>query len=524
MSQEPDAPLSGAQAPSGGPESEADQIGDALVARPLSESLSWRAIGRFVSMLFMLSGALVILNLPLPKPPGMERGVSLVLGVLAVVIGAVIWHLPWDRWHHSAMLLLVPAGLGLTAVFSHLGGIGGYYYSAHYVLIFIVIGVAYPQWTPIRFVPAAALAYVTPLVIENRSASDIASVAWVIPLGAIAGEALAWVAGQLRQAEVLENNRVADMGTMVEATIALAHQDDPHSVADSASRLGVKLLHGDAAIVLLTDRSGVLVGSGGFRWPRIPESVRYVRGEQALVDTVVDDAAVSSEGPETDGGLAHGLGFQAMLALPLIEAKGSFGVLLVGYRHHDGHFDQFTQNLAGTFSTQVALALGRLQAIRVLLNASLRDELTGLGNRRQVSMALDLLESGDAVVLLDFDHFKQVNDTRGHLAGDEILRRFGGYLLASMREIDMVARYGGEEFLLVLRGVGSDGQGAVERLAEEWRDVYGDITFSAGVSVHHQGSSSAETLAHADTALYQAKAAGRDCVRTYSADLAAETA
>lgn len=520
MSREPPAASPpGARGKNGGAPSKPAQV-----ALPLSEALSWRAIGRFVGMLFMLTGALVILHLPLPKPPGMRREPLFVGGVFAMAVGAVVWRLPWERWHRSAMLWLVPFTLGLMAVASHLGGINGYYYSAHYVLVFVAVGIAYPQWTSIRFVPAAAIAYITPLVIEHRSAGDIASAAWVIPMCVIVGEALSWVAGQLRHAEVLEGERVADMGTLVEATIALAHQDDPRSVADSASRLGVKLLHGDAAIVLLTDRSGVLIGGGGFRWPRIPESVRFEPGEQALVDAVIEDVAVSSEGPETDGGLAHGLGFQAMLALPLVEAKGSFGILLVGYRSHDGHFDQFTLGLAGTFATQVALALGRLQAIRVLLNASLRDELTGLGNRRQVSMALDLLESGDAVVLLDFDHFKEVNDTRGHLAGDEVLRRFGGYLLASMREIDMVARYGGEEFLLVLRGVGSDGQGAVERLADEWRSVCGDITFSAGVSVHHRELTSAETLAHADAALYQAKAEGRDCVRTYSPDLATETA
>jgi diguanylate cyclase (GGDEF)-like protein len=151
-------------------------------------------------------------------------------------------------------------------------------------------------------------------------------------------------------------------------------------------------------------------------------------------------------------------------------------------------------------------------AAALLERANLTDDLTGVGNRRRANSMLDVMRPGDGLALLDLDHFKAVNDTRGHAAGDQVLMDLGAYLLRSVRDADCVARWGGEEFLVLLRGAGDDVGPIVERLLAGWRAEGTGVTVSAGVAVHHDGRGPATTLEAADGLLYRAKSAGRDQV------------
>lgn len=164
-------------------------------------------------------------------------------------------------------------------------------------------------------------------------------------------------------------------------------------------------------------------------------------------------------------------------------------------------------------SMAMRAAHGALEEAAILLErANVTDDLTGLGNRRRANTLLDVMAPGDALALLDLDHFKAVNDTRGHAEGDRVLVRLGRFLRAELRDADCVARFGGEEFLLLLPGAG-DGAGAiVERLVEGWKRCGEGVTLSAGAAIHSPGSGPDETLKRADALLYQAKAAGRDRV------------
>jgi len=157
---------------------------------------------------------------------------------------------------------------------------------------------------------------------------------------------------------------------------------------------------------------------------------------------------------------------------------------------------------------------GQQEAFDLLAVAAVTDELTGVGNRRHVNTLLDNLQPGDALLLLDVDHFKDINDRMGHLAGDEVLADLGRYLKESTRDnADTVARYGGEEFLIVLRQPGDLAYRTAERLFQGWRATDPLVTFSIGIALHQQGP--AETTLHeADQALYQAKASGRDRCQT----------
>jgi diguanylate cyclase (GGDEF)-like protein len=153
---------------------------------------------------------------------------------------------------------------------------------------------------------------------------------------------------------------------------------------------------------------------------------------------------------------------------------------------------------------------GQAEAITALALANLTDDLTGLGNRRRADLLLGELEDGDALAMLDLDHFKGINDTSGHQKGDEVLHALGAYLRDAVRGADRVARFGGEEFVVILRGAGSSAPATIDRLLSGWRATKPLTTLSAGLASHRAGQTYDVTLADADAALYEAKESGRD--------------
>ena len=149
------------------------------------------------------------------------------------------------------------------------------------------------------------------------------------------------------------------------------------------------------------------------------------------------------------------------------------------------------------------------------------DPMTGLPNRRAVfEVAETATPDAMALVIVDIDRFKRVNDTRGHLAGDEVIRAIAQIMATELGRFGCVGRIGGEEFALV----GSDIDYAVlaERLFEFRRRVAATpivvnggavvVTVSAGVALRRPGGSFADLYAEADRALYDAKAQGRNRV------------
>ena len=150
--------------------------------------------------------------------------------------------------------------------------------------------------------------------------------------------------------------------------------------------------------------------------------------------------------------------------------------------------------------------------------ASMTDALTGVGNRRRANLLLEGLRPGDALLLIDLDHFKQVNDEHGHAAGDAELASLGAFLRQRVRDKDEVARYGGEEFLVVLKGARDGAMLSAERLLDGWRSLSPRTTFSGGLALHRPTHTATITIGQADAALYAAKRMGRDRVCEYGAE------
>lgn len=158
-----------------------------------------------------------------------------------------------------------------------------------------------------------------------------------------------------------------------------------------------------------------------------------------------------------------------------------------------------------------------------LAELSVTDSLTGLINRRELDRCLHIAvqkarQDGSelAVMLLDVDHFKRINDNFGHAAGDKALKALAELLRGQQRHGDLFGRFGGEEFLLIVPGMGREaGQGFAERLLEAVREMEIDgISFTASIG-HSQFDASKDQkfealVKRADLALYQAKQAGRN--------------
>ncbi len=214
--------------------------------------------------------------------------------------------------------------------------------------------------------------------------------------------------------------------------------------------------------------------------------------------------------------------------LPLVEDKQLSGYIRLGSvaaDHFSGYHEQVLELAAG----MVSMAVSNARLHREVARLAEKDGLTGLFNiscfRKIFAEKLELVKSlkgALSLLMLDLDHFKQVNDRYGHLAGDQVLKETAAVLASCLREdIDIAARYGGEEFVVMLPGMPrEEGMKVAERLRESIAktvNVGEDSaaqTVSIGVaSLYDNGEEVEKIIESADQALYQAKEGGRDQVR-----------
>ncbi len=223
---------------------------------------------------------------------------------------------------------------------------------------------------------------------------------------------------------------------------------------------------------------------------------------------------------------------EALLAVPLRERSGNVGALVLTGR--EDAFSAVTREVLQVIANQAAAVIGTLRVIDRITQIAVRDGLTGLFNRRAFQELLERTVArqqrqggGFGLVLLDIDHFKKLNDTHGHPAGDEALKQVAAVLRQHSRAGDEPARFGGEEFVVVLAsGDLSSATQAAERLRRELekttvRFAGGSIrlTASFGVAIWpRDGEQASALLAAADKALYAAKQGGRNRVVAASPD------
>lgn len=264
---------------------------------------------------------------------------------------------------------------------------------------------------------------------------------------------------------------------------------------------------------------------------RSPPSDSLKSGSDALCARVIQSGQALLLTPGRDPGLPEDLRRTARdlvddhsrswLGVPLTSSKGTIGALAMQNDACDAHYTGKDQELLQFVSAQIATAIDRKQLIASLQHMALYDSLTGLPNRQlfhdRMRLALARTRRGQmqlSLIFIDLDRFKEINDTLGHAAGDQLLQQVARRLEECVRAGDTVARFGGDEFVVLLENIASPEN--VEMLIEKFRkaldqpfDLPGKIvsiiaSFGAAYCPQH-GDDEKELLRHADEAMYLAK-------------------
>lgn len=222
----------------------------------------------------------------------------------------------------------------------------------------------------------------------------------------------------------------------------------------------------------------------------------------------------------------HHDGNLSAIEIPMMARGSVYGLLILALDHAEA-FERLRgiQRLGRALADSMSLALSNIALREKLRTQSLRDPLTGLYNRRYMEDALERYISlaersgvSTAVIMLDLDHFKALNDRLGHAKGDAVLRDVAGQLVGGLRPSDVVCRYGGEELLVILPNCSLEDarlraealRARVEGLSEA-HDA--PIAASFGVAaVPETSTTHADVVPMADAALYAAKQRGRNRV------------
>jgi diguanylate cyclase (GGDEF)-like protein len=200
----------------------------------------------------------------------------------------------------------------------------------------------------------------------------------------------------------------------------------------------------------------------------------------------------------------------SVLYQPLTRHGLVQGVLVVGWADEIEAGGTDT-TIASLLAHEAAAVIARADMLDNLADEAQTDALTGLPNRRAWDARVKRLHGDGSrliVAMIDFDRFKQFNDTYGHPAGDRLLKATAAAWRDQLRSGDLLARLGGEEFGLLL--CDCDAETATEVTERLRGSVSDDWTCSAGIAVGHPGEGAEDVIARADLALYEAKAAGRD--------------
>ncbi|HEY0333213.1 MAG TPA: diguanylate cyclase [Stenotrophomonas sp.] len=221
----------------------------------------------------------------------------------------------------------------------------------------------------------------------------------------------------------------------------------------------------------------------------------------------------------------------AALALYILAGAGVFYLCARWRLHRLRARERELERLVAERTCELEREKQELEVARAALAVkATRDDLTGLLNRTGIlesmgaQIELARLENKSlAVVLIDLDHFKQINDIHGHLAGDAVLARVGRRLNACLRDLDYVGRYGGEELLAIMPGLTPDAGNRVQAIHDAicstpyaLDELVLEVTCSIGVAWYREGETHAQLLARADAALYRAKHRGRNRIELAS--------
>jgi len=346
----------------------------------------------------------------------------------------------------------------------------------------------------------------------------------------------------IHASEGLLQRKNAQLEAINRVVLALTSAQELAVILDQAMVQGAELVGAGAACIAFYDTD-----AGRFMdWvtyglsPQFVQHIAFRPGGLAEEAFTTGTPVFCNDRPETRhqlSRLARDEGIRGFVCLPLTSRSGRLGVIYF-YRRDRDDFEPAEVELLVTFAHIAASAIENARLYARLESEARTDALTGLYNRRVFERRLDeehrrarRYGKSYALLMLDVDHFKGINDQYGHPAGDAVLAALGRLLALQVRDVDTAARYGGEEFAVILPEISS---GAVKEIGErvcrriaatpftlpDGRQIH--VTVSIGISSYPGCAADVRSLVStADQALYLAKQAGRNRVLLYRETLKA---
>jgi len=354
-------------------------------------------------------------------------------------------------------------------------------------------------------------------------------------------ELSAIVREQLRLKQGLPREFKADkenLQSLLEITGAITTSLNPAEVfqtivtrvarATGAERCSIVLVARDAGYVLAShddpDLRDMKIDLN--KYPEIIEAIK--RKDPMIVDDIATDPLMSGVRDSVKG-----LEGKSLLLVPIVFNDRVLGTLFLRTKKETGGFTREEVDFCRIVANSAFYAIKNARIFQrlteensYLQEAAIRDHLTGLYNHNHFYLHLDedfmrasRYRAPLSLIMMDIDHFKEINDTYGHRAGDMVLKELAGLIKRTVRKSDIVARYGGEEFAIILTNTDISGAGdEAERLrkiieAYEFRAFPQiRVTMSLGVAAypHKEISSGGDLVTRADEALYRAKHGGRN--------------
>jgi diguanylate cyclase (GGDEF)-like protein/PAS domain S-box-containing protein len=475
--------------------------GGGSVQQRISQRLSQQLVGRMAAVLFVGGGAGTFSSALLPAEPHMQPAGIMGVGSSAVLIGVAVWFLPWERWSQKASLWLVPVAFGLIALGNFFAGAEPFRYAVFFIVAFTWIGFGHPRGTSLAFMPLFVVAYLAPLVMtDSATASALASLIIVGPIGLAVGESMAWVSARLRATEM-----------------------DLHRM--QSERYFRSLIQNSSDIIMILDDAGLI----RYESPSVEHVLGYEpvgRIGQSPLDLVHPDDTPAAQ--QTLGLVLRSVGAEQRLEFRVRHADGSWHVV-----------EAISKNLLADEHVNGVVVNYRDVTERKALEEQLKhqafhDSLTGLANRAlftdRVEHALARLGRGPnslAVLFIDLDDFKTVNDSLGHAAGDQLLVAVSRRLQAGLRPADTAARLGGDEFGVLLEDVELlAAKEIASRLLEGLRSPFNfrgedlSVQASIGIAIRQgRNQTGSELLRNADVAMYSAKERGKGRYEIFEAGM-----